>query len=204
MIRKSILTLLLAFGINWACQKDCTEYKQYRIPSVEVSVNGANKGILSNQPTNRGDTIRSLVNQFYFYPSMEYLSYRNIAPRWSIMPTAYAGDCPVLDLSVTSFSAPLTQLSLDVPFPAGLYGVAPNTDIAVGVNLFSYPEIKNAFFSNFLENKEIFAGYAAPISIKPEFFKHLRGQRINFVFGFVTSEGLNRNDTVSAYIDVNI
>jgi hypothetical protein len=204
MIKKSLLILALAFGLNWACQKDCTEYKQYRVPSVMVAVNSANKGINISQPKNVGDTIRSLSNQFYFYPSVEYLSYKKVIPGFSIASSVYAGDCPVLDLSVTSFSAPLTQVFMDVNFPAGLYGIAPNVDIEPGVNLLGYADIKNMFFSNFLENREIFSGYAAPISISPQFFKHLKGQRINFVFGFITTEGLNRNDTVSAYIDVNI
>lgn len=204
MIKKFFVAVVVIFTIIWSCQKDCTEYKQYKIPAVSVVVNTENKGIMLTQPLNVGDTIRSLSNQFYFYPSIEYLALRQLQPVFSLFPQAYAGDCPVLDLSTTTFSAPLTQFSMDVAFPAGLYGIAPYADVAAGENLLSYPDIKNTYFTSFLENKEVFSGYAAPINISPMFFKHLRGQDIKFVIGFVTTEGLNRNDTVSAHIDVNI
>ena len=193
------IAIVLCLGC-WSCQQGCVNTILLETTDIDVRVNSENLGIVNSAPQNTEDTIKSLTNQFYDYPTFRQFGHilRPSAP--GLITSAYANDgCPEQQEYISRFDVSKTMFSVNKTYDATHLGIGI---LPADTNLLSVDPIKDNYLSAFTTNSFFNAGAPAPLSLDPDFFTPLNDQHVVFRFKFEEEDGTIFTDSVSAYVSV--
>lgn len=188
-----------------ACRKDsvCTDKGNYKVTNFELQINSKNRGIFKGEGTNTESTIGSIRNQWMFIPTKSYIATNSkFIPSFDFFKLAYAGDCIVSDISLTSFDPAKTSFSMDRDLDLSIYGLEGL--IPAGYNLLSVQSLRAELLKDIASNVDLHAGIEIPISVSKDFLIPLNGETIQFTMKLVTTTGDEMSSSVDVVIDVKV
>lgn len=206
MIKKLMILFVAMTTITIACKKDsiCTNKGNYNVTGFELQINSENNGLFNGEGTNTETTIGSIRNQWMFIPTKSYLAGNSISKHsFDLFNTAYARDCIVRDISLTSFDPAKTTFSIDRDLDLSIYGLEPQM-IPAGTNLLSIPVLQSGLLNNIPSNIYLHAGIEIPISVSKDFLIPLNGEAIQFTLKLVSIIGTEMSSSVDVVIDVKV
>ena len=142
-----ILSLVTLVSTMNSCNNPCLNEVFLETLEMDYSVNSSNLGILTGEPRNSGDTIRSLTNQLYNNPEFRRFGDARIPKPSFFITTAYASDdCPTREEYVSLMDLSKTTFRIDKDYDAAALGLGT---INADTDLLSISEIRNAYLSDF-------------------------------------------------------
>lgn len=207
MMMKNILILFVAITtLTIACRKDsiCTDKGNYNVTDFDLQINSTNRGLFKNEGTNTETTIGSTRNQFMFIPTKSYLAVNSkTSTGFELFSTAYADDCIVSDISLTSFNPAKTELTIDRDIDLSIFGLESNI-IPAGYNLLAVQSLRAELLKDIPSNVDLHAGIEIPISVSKDFLIPFNTQTLKFTLKLITTTGDEMKSTVDVVVDVKV
>jgi len=200
MIRKVALLWLCAVVLAVACKKDCIDFQDYVVKRFELQGNSGNLGLFTSDIRNSGDTIRSIRNQFVFFPEKDFIVSNFSLPAIDFMSSAYAKDCAQIERSISNFDPLKTTFSVDASLDLTAFGLSGT--LPAGTNLLGIQEVRDLFFSSIQNNAELHFGLQTPITVNPAFLRYFNGQRRAFTLTISSTTGDLLSSTAEVYLDI--
>jgi hypothetical protein len=206
MIKYLMILLVAMTTMMIACKKDsiCTDRGNYNVTNFELQINSENIGLFKDEGTNTETTIGSTRNQWMFIPTKSYIVVNSkFNPSFNLFNTAYASDCIILDVSLTSFEPSKTSFSINRDLDSSIYGLGEEI-IPADYNLLSVSALRSELLKDIVSNLNLHSGIEIPISVSKDFLVPLNGETIQFTLKLVTTIGDEMSSSVDVVIDVKV
>lgn len=204
MLKKISALFATLLIISIACKKEeiCTENNSFEVVDIHLKINDENIGLYPNEGKNTATTIGSVRNQLMFTTDKDY-KFAAAQPwfHFDFIPSAYAKRCVDVENSRTTFDVNKTQLSINRDLDLSIFGLSGY--ISAGQNLLAEQKLRNSLLKEVVSNNYIHTGFDFPITISPDFLKHLKGESLTFTLKMFTTIGIEMEASVDVVVDVN-